>query len=130
MKKNILNILKCLSLVGMMVFADSCVRRDDSVLPTVSTVSPNSQKVAAGNTSGVMMQAFYWDVPMGGTWWGVIQGKVSSWAGAGVTSLWMPPASKGESGPYSVGYDPFDYFDFGDFNQKGPDFGMDAHHRI
>lgn len=27
--------------------------------------------------TGVMMQAFYWDVPAGGTWWNVIKGKVS-----------------------------------------------------
>lgn len=38
------------------------------------------------------MQAIYWYVPMGGTWWGTIQGKVSSWSSAGITAIWMPPS--------------------------------------
>jgi alpha-amylase len=67
---------------------------------------------------GVMMQAFYWDVPAGGTWWEVINSKVSSWKNAGITSIWLPPATKASS-PYSMGYDPTDYFDFGEYNQNG-----------
>jgi len=66
-----------------------------------------------------MIEGFYTNVPMGGTWWGTIQGKVSSWANAGITSIWMPPSSKGASGANSNGYDPFDYFDFGNYNQMG-----------
>ena len=73
----------------------------------------------AGNTKGVMMQGFYWDVPEGGTWWDHLSGKVSDWSNAGITSVWLPPASKGMTGATSMGYDPFDYFDFGDFYQMG-----------
>lgn len=69
--------------------------------------------------SGVMMQAFYWDVPAGGTWWNTINTKVSSWSNAGIDAIWLPPASKAQNGPYSMGYDPFDYFDFGEYNQMG-----------
>lgn len=87
------------------------------------TVTPPSEgrKLVLNAISGknVIIQGFYWDVPMGGTWWGNVQGKVSAWASAGFTSVWLPPASKGASGAYSVGYDPFDYFDFGNFNQMG-----------
>ncbi|MCB0839019.1 MAG: alpha-amylase [Bacteroidetes bacterium] len=68
---------------------------------------------------GVMMQAFYWDVPAGGTWWTNVEGKVDDWANAGITAIWLPPASKAQNGAYSMGYDPFDYFDFGDYNQMG-----------
>ncbi|MDY8138513.1 alpha-amylase [Aquimarina sp. 2201CG5-10] len=69
--------------------------------------------------SGVMMQAFYWDVPAGGTWWNVVKGKVSSWSSAGVDAIWLPPVSKAQNGPFSMGYDPFDYYDFGEYNQMG-----------
>ena len=32
---------------------------------------------------------------------------------AGYGSLWLPPASKADTGGFSVGYDPFDRFDLG-----------------
>ncbi|MEE1899263.1 alpha-amylase [Flavobacterium rakeshii] len=73
-------------------------------------------KAAGGK---VMMQAFYWDVPAGGTWWNTVQGKVSSWSSAGFDAIWLPPATKAQNGGYSMGYDPFDYFDFGSYNQMG-----------
>lgn len=69
--------------------------------------------------SGVMMQAFYWDVPAGGTWWNTVNGKVQDWSNAGIDAIWLPPASKAQNGAFSMGYDPFDYFDFGQYNQMG-----------
>lgn len=69
--------------------------------------------------SGVMMQAFYWDVPAGGTWWNTISGKVASWSNAGIDAIWLPPVSKAQNGPFSMGYDPFDYYDFGEYDQMG-----------
>lgn len=35
------------------------------------------------------------------------------------TMIWMPPPKKGNSGIQSVGYDPFDYYDIGTYNEKG-----------
>ncbi|WP_396633384.1 alpha-amylase domain-containing protein [Maribacter sp. R86514] len=69
--------------------------------------------------SGVMMQAFYWDVTEGGIWWDNVDSKLESWAANGVDAIWIPPISKGQSGGFSMGYDPADYFDFGDFQQHG-----------
>jgi len=34
-----------------------------------------------------------------------------------VNRIWLPPVSKGQSGGFSMGYDPSDYFDFGDYFQ-------------
>jgi len=68
---------------------------------------------------GVMMQAFYWDVPSGGNWWNTIGTKVVAWGNAGIGSIWLPPVSKAQNGAFSMGYDPTDYFDFGDYNQNG-----------
>ncbi|WP_420315888.1 alpha-amylase [Ekhidna sp.] len=76
-------------------------------------------RFTAGPGGGVMMQGFYWDVPAGGTWWETVEGKLGDWSTAGIQSVWLPPVSKAQNGPYSMGYDPTDYFDFGDYNQNG-----------
>ncbi|UII19307.1 alpha-amylase [Fulvivirga ligni] len=75
--------------------------------------------MAPGPGGGVIMQAFYWDVPAGGNWYNTVKSKISSWNAAGISAIWLPPVSKAQSGAYSMGYDPADYFDFGNFNQHG-----------
>ena len=37
----------------------------------------------------------------------------------GITSVWFPPAYKGTNGGYSIGYDAYDLYDLGEFDQKG-----------
>ncbi|GAA3584835.1 alpha-amylase domain-containing protein [Snuella lapsa] len=69
--------------------------------------------------NGVLMQAFYWDVTEGGIWWDNVKSKLDGWAENGIDAIWIPPISKGQSGGFSMGYDPFDYFDFGDYEQQG-----------
>ncbi|WP_029033490.1 alpha-amylase [Salinimicrobium terrae] len=71
------------------------------------------------NGSGVMMQAFYWDVEPVGEWWDLLAEKVDDWADTGVNRIWLPVATKGQSGAGGMGYDISDYFDFGEFNQHG-----------
>lgn len=72
----------------------------------------------------VMMQAFYWDCPQAENkvhgWWRHVTDKIPSLKASGVCALWLPPVHKAAnlSGP-SMGYDPYDYFDLGEFNQKG-----------
>ncbi len=39
-------------------------------------------------------------------------------AEAGFTALWLPPANKA-AGWKSMGYDPYDFYDLGEFDQKG-----------
>ena len=73
---------------------------------------------------GVMMQAFFWDCPRVDNrefqWWNYVCGQVPSLAKVGFTSLWLPPVHKAANlnGP-SMGYDPYDYYDLGEFDQKG-----------
>ena len=71
---------------------------------------------------GVMLQAFYWDCPRIENrehgWWDLVRERLPSIARAGFTSLWLPPASKAASWA-SMGYDPYDYYDLGEFDQKG-----------
>ncbi len=82
----------------------------DGGLPTIEATTPSQE---------VMMQAFYWDVTPGGVWWDTLNSKLSSWQSAGITSLWLPVVSKAQNGPFSMGYDLYDYFDFGQYNQSG-----------
>lgn len=78
-----------------------------------------NRSYSSGPGGGIMMQAFYWDVPAGGTWWGTVESKIEDWGNAGIEAIWLPPVSKAQNGPFSMGYDPYDYFDFGDYNQSG-----------
>jgi len=71
---------------------------------------------------GVIMQAFYWNCPgneaQDGNWWNYLSGKVAGLQATGFTALWLPPAYKAAEAQ-SMGYDPYDFYDLGDFNQKG-----------
>ena len=86
---------------------------------STGTSNSSTGKYVDNPGGGVMMQAFYWDVPAGGNWWNTVSGKVAAWGNAGIGSIWLPPASKAQNGAFSMGYDPTDYFDFGDYNQNG-----------
>ena len=73
---------------------------------------------------GVIMQSFYWDCPrIEGKeyqWWNHVKGQVSSLKAAGFTALWLPPACKAANiAGISMGYDPYDFYDLGDINQRG-----------
>jgi alpha-amylase len=73
---------------------------------------------------GVMLQTFYWDCPREDNkefqWWNTIRAEIPALAEAGFTALWLPPVHKAANlaGP-SMGYDPYDYYDLGEFDQKG-----------
>lgn len=73
---------------------------------------------------GVLMQAFYWDCPRLETkefkWWNFVSEKIPALSKAGFTAIWLPPACKAANlGGMSMGYDPYDYYDLGDIDQKG-----------
>lgn len=87
-------------------------------LPNTSDTEPiNLTEMDNGNRA--MMQAFYWDVEPRGGWWDKISEKVADWKANGIDRIWLPPACKGASGGYSMGYDPSDYFDLGEYEQHG-----------
>ena len=73
---------------------------------------------------GVMMQGFYWDCPRVDeqefAWWNFITAKLPELHRAGFTSLWLPPAGKAANiDGMSMGYDVYDYYDLGKYDQKG-----------
>jgi len=69
--------------------------------------------------NGVMMQFFHWYLPDDGTFWDEVREKAPELAEAGFTSLWLPPAFKASGGKSDVGYGAYDWFDLGEFDQKG-----------
>jgi alpha-amylase len=71
---------------------------------------------------GVMMQAFYMNVPQStpdGTWWQNLGAKAGELAQAGITAVWIPPPYKGIGGIQGNGYGVYDRYDLGEFDQKG-----------
>ncbi|GAA5031401.1 alpha-amylase [Marivirga lumbricoides] len=126
MKKQVLNGVKLLVFCILL----SCNDREAIQAPVSDRIATdpyyndsisntNSQQRNPGPGGGVMMQAFYWDVPAGGNWYNTVKSKLASWDAAGISAIWLPPVSKAMNGPYSMGYDPSDYFDLGEYNQNG-----------
>ncbi|GAB3343536.1 alpha-amylase [Marivirga atlantica] len=125
MKNSILNLCK----VAILAVFVSCSSETEEI-PEVRKAATDpfngttSDKTGTsernpGPGGGVMMQAFYWDVPAGGTWYNTIKSKIADWDAAGISAIWLPPVSKAQNGPFSMGYDPADYFDLGEYNQHG-----------
>ncbi|MGB5435562.1 MAG: alpha-amylase [Maribacter sp.] len=97
----------------------SCSKKDNTEDMDIGPISKGKDLSIYLNGRGVLMQAFYWDVEPRFEWWDNIADKTDAWAAAGVDRIWLPPASKGHSGGYSMGYDPSDYYDFGEYFQHG-----------
>lgn len=66
-----------------------------------------------------MIQFFHWYYPSDKNLWQELKSKTEELTQLGFTSVWLPPAYKGADGIDSVGYDTYDLFDLGEFNQKG-----------
>jgi alpha-amylase len=70
---------------------------------------------------GVLMQAFYWNCPdvsnQQFNWWNIVKNEIAHLKTVGITALWLPPACKAKD-VISMGYDPFDFYDLGEYLQK------------
>lgn len=65
-----------------------------------------------------MMQAFEWYVPADQKHWQRLRRAVLGLKATGVDNLWIPPGCKGSS-QQGNGYDVYDLYDLGEFDQKG-----------
>jgi len=70
-------------------------------------------------TNGTIMQFFHWYYPADGSLWDHAKDKAQELATWGITACWLPPAFKGQDGPNASGYDAYDLYDLGEFDQKG-----------
>ncbi|MCB9283531.1 MAG: lamin tail domain-containing protein [Lewinellaceae bacterium] len=90
------------------------------VLSVFTLFSPTGLK-----SQDVILQGFYWNTIPGditsnsGVWWDTIAGVAPLLSDMGFQTVWTPPANKGYGGVYDMGYGIYDYFDFGQYNQKG-----------
>lgn len=66
-----------------------------------------------------MMQFFHWYTPSDGNFWNHVGEEAEKLAKLGITAVWLPPAYKAKEGSNSNGYDTYDLFDLGEFDQKG-----------
>ena len=66
-----------------------------------------------------MIQYFHWYYNEEQNLWNKVISEAAHLKSIGITSVWLPPAYKASTGGYSVGYDTYDLFDLGEFDQKG-----------
>ncbi|KAJ3734312.1 glycoside hydrolase family 13 protein [Lentinula guzmanii] len=67
----------------------------------------------------LMIQFFTWDSEATGTsWWKHFENEIPTLAEMGFTQVWLPPPNKAAH-PEGRGYDAYDLWDLGEFDQKG-----------
>ncbi|MBC8059584.1 MAG: alpha-amylase [Clostridiaceae bacterium] len=66
----------------------------------------------------VIIQFFEWYVQNDGKHWDKLKKEASKLGALGVSGVWIPPVTKA-SGQDSTGYDIYDLYDIGEFDQKG-----------
>lgn len=73
------------------------------------------------------MQGWYWEFPKSPTTstnWAVrLNNQMDAIAEGGITYVWLPPLSRGAFGGFSVGYDPKDLYDLGEYGLGATGFG-------
>ena len=66
-----------------------------------------------------MMQYFEWYLPNNRLFWERCIVQAEKIRKNGINMIWLPPAYKGATGINSVGYDVYDTYDLGEFDQRG-----------
>lgn len=69
--------------------------------------------------NGTLMQFFHWYNEADGKLWTEVAAEAEHLSNLGISAVWLPPAYKSASGGLSNGYDTYDLFDLGEFDQKG-----------
>ncbi|KAA6411902.1 MAG: putative glucan 1 [Lasallia pustulata] len=79
-------------------------------------MAQQDRKPTAENAT--MMQAFEWYVPADQKHWARLRDAVAGLKATGIDNIWIPPGCKASS-PQGNGYDIYDLYDLGEFDQKG-----------
>ncbi|KAF2852524.1 glycoside hydrolase family 13 protein, partial [Plenodomus tracheiphilus IPT5] len=95
---------------------------EQSTLPPTPPKSPSplrqAQKVSNECKNPVLFEAFEWYSKGDHKHWRRLRAAVPQLAAIGITRLWLPPGSKAKDAE-SNGYDIYDAYDLGEFDQKG-----------
>lgn len=75
-------------------------------------------RLVEGEDNPVLLEAFEWNLPADHSHWSRLRHALPALNDIGVTLLWLPPGSKGKDAE-SNGYDIYDPYDLGEFDQKG-----------
>jgi alpha-amylase len=89
--------------------------------PRISTSRREESMTSCGETcptNQTMLQGFEWYCPSDSKHWQRLAAAVPSLSALGITSIWIPPATKSH-GIDSNGYSLYDLYDLGEFDQKG-----------
>lgn len=76
------------------------------------------------NINGVAFQFFHWYLNKDDSFqnnkplWVFLKEEADHLRNIGVDAVWIPPAYKAASGEWSTGYDVYDHFDLGEFNDQ------------
>ena len=65
-----------------------------------------------------LIQFFEWYCAADGQHWNRFANEIPRLLSLGITAAWLPPAYKGTRGHLSEGYDVYDIYDLGEFDQK------------
>ncbi len=77
-------------------------------------------KLYSTEKNKVILQPYYWLMPDTGTYYSMITDLIPEFNVAGFDSLWLPPPTKTLAGDIATGgYEPYDYYDLGEFDQGG-----------
>ncbi len=68
---------------------------------------------------GTIIQYFHWYIPNDGNLWNNLRADAPRLKSLGFSAVWLPPACKCADGINGTGYDIYDLFDLGEFDQKG-----------
>lgn len=66
-----------------------------------------------------IFQFFHWYYPKEKNLWNEAAAQAAHLQFTGISHVWLPPAYKSSAGDNGVGYDVYDLFDLGEFDQKG-----------
>lgn len=66
-----------------------------------------------------MLQFFEWYYPADGSLWKFFSAEAQRLKNIGIDTVWLPPAHKGMDGDHANGYDSYDIYDLGEFDQRG-----------
>lgn len=69
--------------------------------------------------NSTMIQFFHWYSDGDSQLYEHVKDSVDYLSELGITAVWLPPAYKAGGGGFSNGYDPYDLYDLGEFDQKG-----------
>jgi len=95
------------------------------ILLAIAVITSSNSLFAASDplgSSSIMFQAFYWDCfneSGAGNWYNYIANEAAGLKSAGFTHFWFPVPCKGNSGSGGMGYDVYDNYDLGTYDQKG-----------